>query len=147
MCVIPVSRHASAYAHPLHRSFEDRLERAFAANQAGVSNAARTPALDVTDTEADYVAVLDMPGVAKEDIKVTVDGRRVTVQAEASKAESVDDAARLIHRERTANPYARSFVLPADIEQAASQARLEQGVLTLTLPKRQLRTAAHITVN
>ena len=147
MFVVPVSRRSTTYAHPLSHLLQDRLERAFSAPTECAAITARTPALDVSDNDADYVAVLDMPGVAKEDVKITVDGRRITVQAERGAAAGADDGARLIHRERAAPAYARSFVLPVDVEQAATQARLEHGVLTLTLPKLQARSAAHITVN
>jgi len=153
MFVVPVSRRSNTYAHPLSHLLQDRLERAFCAPTECAAITARTPALDVSDNDADYVAVLDMPGVAKEDVKITVDGRRITVQAERGAAAGTgagagtDDGKRLIHRERAAPAYARSFVLPADVEQATTQARLEHGVLTLTLPKLQARSAAHITVN
>ena len=145
MFVVPMNRRSSAYVHPLTRLLEDRLERVYTAACAGTDT--RTPALDLIDTDASYVAVLDMPGVAKEDVKITVTGRRVTVQAEPSKPNSAESTAQVIHRERAAISYARSFTLPTDVEQADSQARLEQGVLTLTLPKRVARNEAHITVN
>lgn len=142
MFVVPMTRRSSAFVHPFNRLLEDRLERVYSAACAGTDS--RTPALDVIDTDTSYVAVLDMPGVAKEDVKVTVTGRRVTVQAEPPKSESAEN---LIHRERSAISYARSFTLPTEVEQAETQARLEQGVLTLTLPKRVARNEAHITVN
>lgn len=153
MFVIPVSRRPNSLPHPLDRFFEDRLERASA---ACVDTAARSPALDVTEHDADYVAVLDMPGVAKQEVKVSIDGRRVTVQAEPATASDTappspssdsEPGTRLIHRERTSPTYARSFLLPLEVEQAASQARLEHGVLTLTLPKLRARSTATITVN
>ena len=153
MFVVPIARRSAAYVHPFDRMFENRLERACtaasnaASTAANTASSARTPALDVIDNDSSYVAVLDMPGVAKADVKITVAGRRVTVQAEPAKADGAPDVANLIHRERAAVGYARSFVLPADVEQADTQARLEQGVLTLTLPKRAARNEAHITVN
>ena len=153
MFVVPIARRSVAYVHPFDRLLDGRLERAytaasdFASSAASTAASVRTPALDVIDNDTSYVAVLDMPGVAKADVKITVIGRRVTVQAEPAKADDAPDAANLIHRERAAPSYARSFVLPADVEQADTQARLEQGVLTLTLPKRAARNEAHITVN
>ena len=145
MFVVPMSRRSSSFVHPLNRLLDDRFELAYTA--ACASTDTRTPALDVIDNDAGFVAVLDMPGVAKEDVKITVTGRRVTVQTEPPKSDSAEHKSNLIHRERAAVSYARSFTLPADVEQAESQARLEQGVLTLTLPKRAARNEAHITVN
>lgn len=150
MFVVPVSRRSNAFPQAINRLLEERLERTSAAC-ADITT--RSPALDVTDTDAEYQAVLDMPGVSKEDIKVSIDGRRITVQAEPAKASPPSEAdgsepsARLIHRERAAPTYARSFVLPTDVEQTASQARLAHGVLTLTLPKLRARSASQITVN
>lgn len=145
MFVVPMTRRSSAYVHPFSRLLEDRLERACTTAFAGTG--ARTPALDLIDTNASFIAVLDMPGVAKENVKVTVTGRRVTVQAEPTPSDSAEGPTNLVHRERAPINYARSFTLPADVEQAEAQARLEQGVLTLTLPKRGARNEAHITVN
>lgn len=144
MFVVPMTRRASAYVHPFSRHLDDQFERACSAASAGTG--ARSPALDLIDTDTSYVAVLDTPGVAKADVKVSVVGRRVTVQAAPPKADSEDSAAP-IHRERAPLGYARSFVLPAEVNQTEAQARLEHGVLTLTLPKHAARNEAHITVN
>ncbi len=113
------------------------------------TEAHRSPALDLAESDLAYTVQLEMPGVAKEDVKVTVEGRRVTVQAKHEVAEEKSDAAsdRIVYRERFATSYSRSFALPLEVEQAAAGARLENGVLTLTLPKRNVRAAAQVTVN
>ena len=92
--------------------------------------------------------VLDVPGVAKEDVKVTIDGKRVSVEAaSAAQAKSGDkDGQRLIYRERASRRFARSFTLPEALDQTASSAKLENGVLTLTLQRLALSAQA-ITVN
>ena len=98
-----------------------------------------------------------MPGVAKEDVQISVDGRRVTVKAEArqveeKKAEAAEGEAavpadRVLYRERSLSTYARTFTLPAEVDQDASAARLDNGVLKLTLAKKRPAAAARITVN
>ena len=130
---------------------------------ASTEAAPRSPALDLAESELAYTVKLEVPGVAKEDVKVTVAGRRVTVQAasearQASEAGNMDpahpakraggeSADRIVYRERLAPSYLRSFTLPLEVEQADTQARLDNGVLTLTLPKRNARPAARVTVN
>jgi HSP20 family protein len=97
-------------------------------------NAASAPALDVEQTDSGYTVTLDMPGVAKEDVKVTIDGKRVTVEARSPESKA-DDGKRLIYRERSARRFARSFTMPEALDQSASSAKLDNGVLTLSLAK------------
>jgi HSP20 family protein len=100
-----------------------------------------------------------VPGVAREDVKVSIEGRRVSITAQArapqpGKPAAAEGAAeapaadapkaaepRLLLRERAIASYARSLVLPSEIDQSASQAKLDNGVLTLTLAKRSPATA------
>lgn len=100
-------------------------------------NAASAPALDVEQTDKGYSVTLDLPGVAKEDVKVTIDGKRVTVEARSSEsnAAQADSGKRLVYRERSARRFARSFTLPEALDQSASSAKLDHGVLTLSLTK------------
>lgn len=112
------------------------------------------PPLDVVETDAAYTATLDMPGIAKEQLDVSVEGRRVVISTAAAKPETPADAPqapatatpRALHLERTVQRYARTIVLPAELEAGAAQARMDNGVLTLTLPKRIANAAAKITV-
>jgi HSP20 family protein len=98
----------------------------------------RSPAVDIAESDATYTVTLDVPGVAKDDIKVTVDGRRVDIEARAEKTEEKkDDSQRIVYRERSASRYARSFTLPVELDEGQSAAKLENGVLSLTLAKRR----------
>ena len=99
--------------------------------------ASRSPALDVAETDAGYTVKLEMPGVAKDDIKVSVEGRKVSLQAQSQRSDEKKDGERVLYRERSATSYARTFTLPVEVDQAESGAKLEDGVLTLTLPDRK----------
>lgn len=143
MFIVPVSRDTQA----LSRLLDDSFDRFFGGSAPNDNVAARSPALDVAESERAYTIKLDMPGVAKEDVKVSVEGRQVTVQAQRQRTEERTESERLVYRERTQASYARSFTLPLEVDQADAAARLEHGVLTLTLPKRSARSAAQITVN
>ncbi len=143
MFIVPITRDAQ-----ISRLFDDTLDRFFgAAREATEAQAARRPALDVAESEQSYTVKLDLPGVAKEDVKVAVEGRQVSVQAHTANAEVLREGERLVHRERSAASYARSFTLPQEVDLSEAQAKLDKGVLTLTLPKRSARSAAHLTVN
>ena len=143
MFLVPVTRET----RQLSRLFDDTFERFFSPAAAAESNSARSPALDVVESERGYTVKLEMPGVAKEDGKVAIEGRQITVQAQSERTEERKEGDRIVYRERSASSYARSFTLPVEVDQAESGAKLENGVLTLTLPKRGARSAAQITVN
>ena len=111
------------------------------------ADAARSPALDVSEDDKAYRVSVDMPGVAKEAVKVRIEGRRVHVETVTPETESPADGSRLLYRERRAARYARSFSLPQDIDQATSVARFENGVLMLNLVKRVADNGGQLTVN
>jgi HSP20 family protein len=126
--------------HPRHVA---RVLRQFDAD----ADTARTPALDVSEDDKGYRVTVDMPGVAKEAVKVRVEGRRVQVATVTEEAAAPTDGSRVLYRERRAARYARSFSLPAEIDQGQSQARFENGVLTLSLVKRVAENGGELTVN
>jgi HSP20 family protein len=142
MFIVPMPRES----RQLSRLFDDTFERFFSPVTTGEGSTARSPALDVAESERAYTVKLEIPGVAKEDVKISIDGRQVTVQAHSEQAEEMKEGDRVVYRERTASSYARTFSLPLEIDQAESGAKLDQGVLTLTLPKRGARSAAQIAV-
>lgn len=145
MFIVPSTRDT----RQLTRLFDDAFDRFLGqvAMPAAEGVASRSPALDVAENARGYTVKLEMPGVAREDVKVSIDGRQVTVQAQSPHPEERPDGERVVYRERSVSSYARTFTLPAEIDQAEAGARLEHGVLTLTLPRRGARSAAQITVS
>ena len=143
MFLVPVSRDS----RQLSRLFDDTFDRFFSTPANVESANLRSPALDVAETERAYTVKLEVPGVAKEDVKVSVEGRQVTVQAHSQRAQEKTEGERLVYRERAVSSYARTFTLPAEVDQAEAGAKLEHGILVLTLPKRSARSAAQISVN
>lgn len=111
------------------------------------ADATRTPALDISEDDKAYAVTVDMPGVAKEAVKVRIDGRRVHIETATAEAAEPTDGSRVLYRERRAASYARSFALPTEIDQGQSQARFENGVLTLNLVKRVAENGGQLTVN
>ncbi|HEY6087879.1 MAG TPA: Hsp20/alpha crystallin family protein [Burkholderiaceae bacterium] len=118
------------------------------ARHSGFNHAAlRSPALDVAESDAGYNVSLDLPGVVKEEVKIAIDGRHVSVSARSQREETQRDGERLIYRERAAASFERSFALPEEIDEEASLAKLDNGVLSLTLAKKRVAPARTLTVN
>ena len=178
MFIVPVTRSVHRDARHLTRLLDDTIDRFFTPAQVAAEPPPRSPALDVAESEQAYTLTLEMPGVTKDAVKVSVDGRRVSIAtiapaaggddaqpadaqpAQAADAQVVDlsqsapqpaqpaqVSQRIVWRERAVPRYARSVVLPVEVEQAEASAKLEHGVLTLTLPKRNARTASQLTIN
>jgi HSP20 family protein len=139
-------RTSSLLNRSFERLFDDSFER-LAGFGTESEVAQRSPALDVAESERGYSVDLDLPGVAKDDIKIAIDGRRVSVSAQAQRDETRKDGERVIYRERSTASFARTFALPEEIDQEASQAKLDNGVLSLTLAKKRATAARTLTVN
>jgi len=143
MFLVPVSRRAPVLSRSFGSLFDDAVFNRFlnAVTEFDPATVARTPALDVRETDRAYSVTLDLPGIHKSDVKITIDGRRVDLEAQAAKPiEAPKEGDRVVYTERSAVRYARSFTLPVEVDQAASEASLENGVLTLTLAKKQPAT-------
>lgn len=92
--------------------------------------------VDVRETPQAYTLHADMPGVAKEDIHVQVDGNVVTLRAEVRQQDMQTEGEKVLRSERYHGSVARSFQLPQDIDNSTSKAKYDNGVLMLTLPKK-----------
>jgi len=102
--------------------------------------------LDVVDKGDKYAVSVDLPGVRKEDIQVSIDGPRVAITAENKAEREVKNGEKLLHTERFATSYARSFELPVEVTEEGADAAFENGVLRLTLPKRAQVVSKRLTV-
>jgi HSP20 family protein len=88
----------------------------------------------------------EIPGVAKDDIKVSIEGNQVTIGAEVKRETEKKEGERVIHSERYYGSAYRSFTLPADLDEAASAAKYENGVLELTLAKKPTLAGRKLTI-
>jgi HSP20 family protein len=92
--------------------------------------------MDVTETEKGYLVHSEMPGVKKEDIDVAIEGNQVTITAEVKREWERNEGDRLLRNERYFGNIYRSFTLPAELDESASVAAYDNGVLELTLVRK-----------
>ena len=98
-----------------------------------------TPAqikVDVKESDKAYTVHAEVPGVTKEDIHVSLDGNVVTLRAEVKQQDVQTRDEKVLRSERYFGAVSRSFQLPMDIDQSQAKAKYDNGVLTLTLPKK-----------
>ncbi|UGQ48484.1 Hsp20/alpha crystallin family protein [Massilia endophytica] len=92
--------------------------------------------IDVHETEQAYTVKADLPGVNKDDIKVDIQGNRVSIAAETKRVEQDKQSGNVVRSERYYGQQYRSFTLEHDIDDAKAEAKFDSGVLHLTLPKK-----------
>ena len=109
-------------------------------------------AIDVSESEVAYTVYAALPGVKREDIDVKVEGKAVSITAKLTAPVLAAESEIWLRRERItaetgeAVESARRFTVRNDIDEAKVAARYQDGVLTLTLPKKTLSAAASITI-
>jgi len=117
--------------HDIDRMF-DRFLQGGTSNDGNVSS--WLPAVDIVERDADYVVKIEVPGVKKEDIKITVADDVLTIRGE--KKQEKESKEKNYHRvERAYGSFQRSFTLPSFVQSDKIKASYDNGVLTIALPK------------
>ena len=102
--------------------------------------------IDVSEDDKVYTVHADIPGAKKEDINVSIDGNQVSISAEVKNEKEVKEGERVLRSERYYGRVSRVFTLADDVDEAAAQAKYNNGVLELLLPKRTVAKTKNITV-
>lgn len=125
--------------------FDDIVRSIFRPTRASRESAAPIR-LDVIEKGDAFVVRAEIPGVAKDEIQVTIEGNQVTIAAEVKRETEQKEGERVLRSERYAGSLYRSFVLPVEIDETASLAKYEGGVLELTLTKRPANVGRKLTI-
>ena len=123
------SRNINAY-NPFYEM--ERLEKAF----FGDSTQPVMFKTDISDSGDAYIVESDLPGINKEDIDINIGDGVLTVKAERKYESSDENAGKYLRRERAYGSFERSFNI-SDIDAENIDAEFKNGVLILTLPKKQ----------
>jgi len=91
--------------------------------------------LDVSEDDKQYLVHADMPGVKKDDIRVSVSGNQITISAEVKNRKEEKKGKNVIYSERYEGKMFRSFTLDSPVDDTKTEAKFMDGVLELTLPK------------
>ena len=102
--------------------------------------------LEVSERDGSYEVRAELPGASKDAISVEVDGARVSISANANAQSDKKDGDKLLYTERHHESFERSFELPQAVNSDAAQATFENGVLKLTLPKKDAPQVRRLTI-
>ena len=131
---------------------EDAFENLFRGVPVWLQNAeTRAPAptqfrMDVIENDKEYQVLAELPGVKKEEISITINGNEVAVSAEVKREKDVDDSETVLRAERYYGKIQRAFALGQEVDEATAQAKYNDGVLELTLPKKAVAATKRLAV-
>jgi HSP20 family protein len=102
--------------------------------------------MDVTEDDKYYKVHAEIPGVKKEDIHVEIDGNHVSISAEVKNEKEVKEGEKLLRSERYYGSVSRVFSLAQDVVEGAAEAKYNDGVLELMLPKKMAASAKKLVI-
>ena len=129
------------------QELESQLDRIFHGNATPLRNTTGTwaPAVDIYETSEAYVLHADLPGMTKEDIEVQVVEDQVAIRGSRKRLHPGEEKGYRRY-ERAEGRFERSFRIKGGIDASRVEARFENGVLTVTLPKPEAAKPHHIEV-
>ncbi len=128
----------------MNQIFEDTFTRG-RGREEGLAVGMWTPAVDIYETDAAVVVKAELPGVQKEQVGVDVKDGVLTLRGERKYEKEVKEEN--FHRiERSYGTFQRSFSLPATVDQEQISATMKEGVLEVSLPKREASKPKQISV-
>ncbi|HZT58512.1 MAG TPA: Hsp20/alpha crystallin family protein [Pyrinomonadaceae bacterium] len=128
----------------MNRLFEEAAERRSRTgeDEGDIERADWIPAADIYEDEREYLLALDLPGINRDSLDVSLDEGRLTVRGERAQTEGVG----VRRAERPQGRFVRSFTLPDAVEREAIAADYKDGVLLLHLPKRSEKKSARVRI-
>lgn len=126
---------------------EDMLRQMQRGWPTEAANAAPQIKIDLHEHDGNYTLRAELPGVDKEDIDIRIDGNRVTLSAETRKQEEEKKDGRVLRSERRYGYASRSFTLGCDVDEARSTAKVRDGILELTMPKKTSTSSKRLPIS
>ena len=148
---LPTRVHRGSYTDPyeaVQREFDNVLGRFLGGNQSNGGERLAPYAVDVREDADHFYVEAELPGFRKEDVNITLENQTLTIAAER-KDEQKEEGGKgeLLLHERRYTHFQRSFTLPPIVDEQTVNAKLADGVLKITLNKREETKPRRISVN
>ena len=134
------------YSYPLDETFDDLFKGFFVRPMTFENQSQVQFRIDVKEDDGAYVVQAEIPGVKKEDINVTINGNQVAISTEIKREREDRQGEKVLRSERYYGKVYRAFSLAQDVDEASAQAKYNEGVLELRLPKKAAVTSKKIAI-
>jgi HSP20 family protein len=129
----------------MNRLFNTYFDAPATGNGGGVARR-WIPAMDLVETDADFVLRADLPGVAEEDVKIELEDRVLTISGER-KAEHEQRKEGYYRVERSSGAFTRTLTLPEGIDPSGIKASYDKGVLEVRIPKPEIKKPHRVAIS
>ena len=124
--------------------FHDIMDELF--NNVQTTRDSFVPSIDISETEKGFEILAQVPGIHKEDITVNLDNNRLTISGERKREK--EESGKKFHRVETQyGTFSRSFQLPDNIDQESIKASYENGILAISISKKEEEAKRQIEIN
>jgi HSP20 family protein len=130
----------------MEKVFDDLWRTPSAGAAISPARSTFTPAVDLRETDDFFLVSVDLPGVNPKDIHVDIQDGRLSISGERMREEKREEKG-FRRFERSYGGFERSFQLPANVDEAKIQARCENGVLEVMLPKSEVAKPRQVQIN
>lgn len=113
----------------------------------GLFDRSFSPSLDVEERDDEFTVTVDLPGVSEKDIDITVANNVLTIRGEKHGEKEANEKSRYYRKETWSGTFQRTVSLPNTVDAEKVKAGMENGVLSVHLPKREEAKPRRITVN
>lgn len=130
----------------MDRFFDDIVPFSWRVENGGRELDVWAPSTDMSETNNEYIISVDLPGITKKDVEVNIQNHRLTITGERKK-EAEEEGKDFHRRERFYGRFMRSFTLPAAVKEESIKAKFKDGVLTVTVPKAEVKKAKTVAID
>ena len=132
----------------LGRDFENMFGRWLGVREGDGAQALAPYGVDIREDADHFYVEAELPGHSKEDVDITLENQTLTISAErrTEKKQGDEKKGEMLLHERRYSRFLRSFTLPPTVDEGSVNARLQDGVLTITINKREETKPRKITV-
>ncbi|ELZ01101.1 heat shock protein Hsp20 [Natrialba chahannaoensis JCM 10990] len=138
-----LNRQLETAARSWEQSIEDQSQRRL---DLSMNVGSGSTSLDIADEDEEFVVTVDVPGYETDDLDIRLSGELLTIEGERKRAEGHDDEEDrgvYIRREREVQSFSRKVTLPAAVDADGIDATINNGILTIRLPKREPDSESH----
>lgn len=127
--------------------FEDAVRSIMRPWRMETAESAPRIRIDLAEQNGNYAVRAEIPGVRRDDIDVRIDGNLVTISAEVKKDWEEKKEGRMLRTERQYGYASRSFTLASPVDESRADAKYENGILELTLPKKAAASTKRLSIH